>query len=292
VAKVSVSFKIRCRRAPKMDGMRVGIGLPAAVPDADMTRIGDWAEAAERAGFESAGVIDRLIYDNLDPLTALAAAASRTERILLTTTILCVNWRANPALLAKQLSSVVRLSGGRLVTGMGMGGWPDDYEASGVSQAGKGARFDEALATMARAWEATGARPTILLGGTGPRSFARAATEISDGWVSPLFGLDVLRDGTAAVREAWAEAGREGRPRVMTGRYFSLGEDADANADEYIRHYYGDAYFEPARADTLTTAEQVRAELRRLTQAGCDDVLLFPCSGGLEQVSLLAEAVR
>jgi alkanesulfonate monooxygenase SsuD/methylene tetrahydromethanopterin reductase-like flavin-dependent oxidoreductase (luciferase family) len=272
--------------------MRVGIGLPAAVPEADMTRIGDWAAEAERAGFESAGVIDRLIYDNLDPLTALAAAASRTERILLTTTILCVNWRANPVLLAKQLASVVRLSGGRLVSGMGMGGWPGDYEASGVSPAGKGARFDDSLAAMAGAWEDTGNGPTILLGGTGPRSYARAATAISDGWVSPLFGLDVLRDGAAAVGRAWAEAGREGRPRVMTGRYFSLGRDADANADEYIRHYYGDDYFEPARADTLTTPERIRAELGRLAEAGCDDLLLFPCSGDLEQVSLLAGAVR
>ena len=49
-----------------MHRMRVGIGLPAAVPEADMAMIGDWAAAAEDAGFASVGVIDRLIYDNLD----------------------------------------------------------------------------------------------------------------------------------------------------------------------------------------------------------------------------------
>lgn len=48
--------------------MRTGIGLPAAVPDTDMSEIGDWAAEAERAGFASVGVIDRLVYDNLDPL--------------------------------------------------------------------------------------------------------------------------------------------------------------------------------------------------------------------------------
>jgi alkanesulfonate monooxygenase SsuD/methylene tetrahydromethanopterin reductase-like flavin-dependent oxidoreductase (luciferase family) len=272
--------------------MRIGIGLPAAVPEADMTGLGDWAAEAERAGFQSVGVIDRLIYDNLDPLTALAAAAARTERVQLATSILCVCWRANPVLLAKQLSSVDRLSDGRLVAGMGMGGWPADYEASGVPLAGKAALFDASLAAMERTWEAAGDRPTVLLGGTAKKSYARATTEISDGWVSPLFGLDVLRDGAAAVGEVWTEAGREGRPRIMTGRYFSLGDRADANADAYIRHYYGDDYFDPARADTLTTPEQVRAELRRLSQAGCDDLLLFPCSGDLEQVALLADALE
>jgi hypothetical protein len=61
-----------------MSGMNVGIGLPAAVPKTDMTLLGRWAEEAERGGFESVGVIDRLVYDNLDPLTALAVAAALT----------------------------------------------------------------------------------------------------------------------------------------------------------------------------------------------------------------------
>lgn len=47
--------------------MRIGIGLPAAVRDIDMTLIGRWAAEAEGAVFESVGVIDRLVYDNLDP---------------------------------------------------------------------------------------------------------------------------------------------------------------------------------------------------------------------------------
>ena len=78
----------------------------------------------------------------------------------------------------------------------------------------------------------------------------------------------------------------------MTGRYFRLGEDADADADDYIRHYYGDDYFVAARADTLTTTERLGAELAALQTAGATDVLLYPASGGLEQVGLLAEALR
>jgi alkanesulfonate monooxygenase SsuD/methylene tetrahydromethanopterin reductase-like flavin-dependent oxidoreductase (luciferase family) len=272
--------------------MRVGIGLPAAVPDTDMTSIGRWAAEAERAGFESVGVIDRLIYDNLDPLTALAAAAACTSRVELMSTVVNVCWRNNAVLLAKQLSSVVRLSGGRLTAGLGMGGWPADYEASGVPLKGRGALFEASLSTMQRTWQATGARPRIVLGGTVPASFARAATDMSDGWVAPLFGLELLRDGAAAVGRAWAQAEREARPRIMTGRYFSLGPAAQEVADEYLHHYYGPDFFDAARADTLTSAEQIHAELRRLSEAGCTDVLLFPCSGDLEQVSLLARALH
>jgi alkanesulfonate monooxygenase SsuD/methylene tetrahydromethanopterin reductase-like flavin-dependent oxidoreductase (luciferase family) len=124
-----------------------------------------------------------------------------------------------------------------------------------------------------------------------PAAFRRAATH-GQGWVAPLFGLSVLRQGTAAVHAAWAEAGRPGRPRIATGRYFSLGDDADSVADEYIRHYYGEEYFAPARADTLTTTEHLRVELGALQAAGTTDVVLYPASGGLEQVALLAEALQ
>jgi alkanesulfonate monooxygenase SsuD/methylene tetrahydromethanopterin reductase-like flavin-dependent oxidoreductase (luciferase family) len=274
-----------------MRPMRIGIGLPAAVPDTDMTQIGRWAAEAEEAGFASVGVIDRLIYDNLDPLTALSAAAACTSRVELISTVVNVNWRNNAVLLAKQLSSVARLSGGRLVAGLGMGGWPADYEAGGVPLAGRGAAFEAALAAMERAWRATGDRPRIVLAGTVPAAFARAALETSEGWVAPLFGLELLRKGEAAVARAWAEAGRAGRPRIVTGRYFSLGAEAEPIADEYIEHYYGREALGVARADTLTSAARIHAELRRLSEAGCDDVLLFPCSGELEQVSLLAEAL-
>src|SRR4030081_3301714 len=70
--------------------MRIGIGLPAAIPGAAGTAIAEWAAAAERHGFASASVIDRLVYDNVEPLVALAAGAACTERIELLTTLLNV----------------------------------------------------------------------------------------------------------------------------------------------------------------------------------------------------------
>jgi alkanesulfonate monooxygenase SsuD/methylene tetrahydromethanopterin reductase-like flavin-dependent oxidoreductase (luciferase family) len=283
--------------------VRIGIGLPAAVPGADMTKLGQWAADSEHAGFDAVGVIDRLVYDNLDPLVALAVAAARTERVELLTTVLNLGWRKNPVLLAKQLASVEQVSGGRLTAGLGLGGWPEDYLTSKAPQTGMGALWESYLATMRAAWagKISGqggpmtrlpeGRPALLLGGLVPPAHKRAAAH-GQGWVSPLFGLSMLKEGAASVRAAWREAGRSGRPRIMTGRYFSLGDDADAIAEEYLRHYYGDEVLPIARPDTLTTPERLGAELEALQAAGATDVVLYPASAGLEQIDLLAEAVR
>ncbi len=90
---------------------------------------------------------------------------------------------------------------------------------------------------MAARWESAGTKPRILIGGTVQASFTRAGRAVTEGWVSPLFDLAVLRDGAEAIRPMWGEAGREGRPRIMTGRYFRLGADAYQRAGEYIHHY-------------------------------------------------------
>jgi alkanesulfonate monooxygenase SsuD/methylene tetrahydromethanopterin reductase-like flavin-dependent oxidoreductase (luciferase family) len=264
--------------------------------------VGEWAAQSDRLGFRSVGVLDRLVYDNLDPLIALAAAAERTELIELLTTVLTVPYRQNAVVLAKQLASVDELSGGRLTAGLALGGWPEDFVASELPLSGRGKTFEAMLATMRRVWagEVEGAagpmpalptgRPGMLLGGLVAASFARVA-RLAEGWVAPFFGIEMLREGITGVRRAWKEAERPGRPRIVAARYFCLGADAAVTADEYLLHYYGREYFAAARADTPTTGEEVEAELSRLSDAGCDDVVLFPCSGDLRQVDLLAEAV-
>jgi alkanesulfonate monooxygenase SsuD/methylene tetrahydromethanopterin reductase-like flavin-dependent oxidoreductase (luciferase family) len=205
-------------------------------------------------------------------------------------------------MLAKQLWSLERISGGRLIAGLALGGWPEDYWESGIDLAGRGAVFDEMLEVMLRAWkgDVSGAggplpalppdRPRLLFGGFSPRSYGRMA-RLGSGWVAPLYGFDVLLGGVASARAAWSAEGRPGRPRIVVGRYYCLGRDADATADEYIHHYYGDQFFAAARADVLTTQANLQRELERLRDEGCDDVLLFPCSADLDQPRRLAAAL-
>jgi alkanesulfonate monooxygenase SsuD/methylene tetrahydromethanopterin reductase-like flavin-dependent oxidoreductase (luciferase family) len=279
--------------------MKIGMGLPAAVPEADVTVLGEWAATAEQLGFSSLGVIDRLVYDNLDPLVALAAAAARTERVELLTTVLNVPYRQNAVVLAKQLASIDRLSGGRLTAGLALGGWPEDYEASELPRRGLGAAMDAMVATMQAAWDgklagASGPmpalppdRPGLLFGGLVPAAFARAAA-VGQGWIAPSFGIEQLTAGVDSIRNAWDRIGRAGRPRVVTVRYFCFGPRADEHAEHYLRHYYLD-YVDLVKADTPTTPEHLDAELRRLRDAGADDVVLMPCTDDITQVGLLAE---
>src|SRR5262249_37696099 len=235
-------------------GPRIGLGLPAAIPDVPGRAVGAWASLGEELGFASLAVIDRLVYDNVDPLVALSAAAAVTEHADLFTTVLNVPWRQSALMLSKQLWSLERISGGRLIAGLARGGWPEDYRESGIGLAGRGDVFDDMLEVMLRAWkgEVSGAggplpalppdRPRLLFGGFAPRSYERMA-RLGIGWVAPLFGFDTLLAGIASAQTAWSDAKRPGQPQIVAARYFSLGPDADATADEYIHHYYSDEFF-------------------------------------------------
>jgi alkanesulfonate monooxygenase SsuD/methylene tetrahydromethanopterin reductase-like flavin-dependent oxidoreductase (luciferase family) len=282
--------------------MRIGLGLPAAIPGVPGRAVGDWAAAAEEHGFSSVGVIDRLVYDNLDPLVALAVAAARTRHVELLTTVLNVPWRRNAIVLAKQLASLDDVSEGRLAAGLALGGWPEDHEVVGASHGGMGALMDEMLATMRRVWggELNGAsgpmsatpagRPRLLFGGMAPASFARAS-RLGLGWVAPSFGYDTLVNGIDAMRAAWEAAQRPGAPRIVAERYFCFGTDGDDTADHYLLHYYGPEYLAAVRADSPTSVDHLDRELRRLVAAGVDDVVLLPCDGELRQVDLLTDAL-
>src|SRR5215211_5487456 len=128
--------------------MKVAIGLPNAVPGASGEQLTEWARRAEARGFSSLGTIDRIAYENYEPLVALAATAAVTERIGLATTVLLGPLRRNPVALAKQAASIHRLSGGRMTLGIGLGGREDDYEIAEVSMKTRGRDLDDMLARM------------------------------------------------------------------------------------------------------------------------------------------------
>lgn len=285
--------------------MDIGIGLPSTVPGVDGESLLDWARRADQRGFSTLGTIDRIVYPNYEPLIALAAAAAVTEGIRLTTAILIGPLRQNAVLLAKQLATVHHLSGGRLVVGAAPGGRQDDYEVSGIEMSTRGRAFDRQLEEMKRVWagEEKGFAgpvgpnldepPQLLMGGSVDASFRRAA-EYGDGWI--MGGGDPAGFTEAAQRleDAWNAAGRQDRPRKAALTYFSLGPDADKNAAWYLGDYYGwlgedvtSGMAEHAARDEETVAQRVAM----FEEAGCDELILFPCSSDPEQVDLLADAV-
>ena len=278
--------------------MDVAIGLPNAIPGTTGRQITDWARRAEERGFSSLGTIDRIVYDNYEPLTALAAAAAVTERIGLCTSVLLGPLRTNATELAKQSLTVNALSGGRFLLGIGIGGREDDYRASGLEMKGRGARLDAALERIQEVWAGSeigphaGGSPRLIVGGGVEASFARAA-RFGEGWIAGGSGPEVFAESAQKVKEQWRQAGRDGEPRLLGLAYYSLGEDAEADADRNLKHYYawlGEEVSGMIAGAAAKDADTIRQHLAAYESAGCDELIFFPASADTAQVDLLAEA--
>jgi alkanesulfonate monooxygenase SsuD/methylene tetrahydromethanopterin reductase-like flavin-dependent oxidoreductase (luciferase family) len=280
--------------------MKIGIGLPAGIPGVETVNLVGWARRAETRGFDALGVIDRVVYDNHEPLIALAAAAAVTERIELVTDVLIAPIRAT-ALLAKQAATLDRLCGGRLTLGLGLGGRAEDFTAVGMLTDGRGQRLDKQLCTLRELWsgDRIGPRPDrpggppLLVAGYVPRAIERAA-RLADGWAAGVGTIEQFREGLALLRGAWADNRRSGRPRALAMTYFALGSSGRATAEHDLNHYYG--WLGPntaaeIAASALTDPTAVVDRLNAFAEAGAQEVLLMPCSSELGQVDLLAEAV-
>lgn len=287
--------------------MDIGIGLPSTIPDVDGRTVIEWARESERHGFSALATIDRLVYPNYEPLVTLAAAAAVTERIRLTTAILLAPLRGGAAVLAKQAASIDTLSRGRLVLGLAVGARPDDYEAAGIDFTRRGRLFDAQLGELRRIWAGTAAGPAgavgprpvraggpeLLIGGRA-KAAIRRTVEHGSGWISGGGGVEAFKPTADRVRAAWSAAGRPGAPRLAALTYFALGPDARRHAAAYLGAYYGFGEVGAERLARLATvdADAVRATVAAYAEAGCDELLLFPCAPTLDQVGLLAAAVR
>jgi alkanesulfonate monooxygenase SsuD/methylene tetrahydromethanopterin reductase-like flavin-dependent oxidoreductase (luciferase family) len=300
--------------------MDVSIGLPG-LPDLDRPeQFWEWARAAERRGFASLAVIDRIVFDNYDPLIALAGVAAVTSRIRLMTAILISPFRTNTALLAKELATIDRLSAGRLTVGIGIGARDDDYTASGLAPRGRAHRLEQQIAELRRVWrgEVCGYAgrigpppvaahgPPLMIAGHVPAALRRAA-RLGDGWIMGGGSPDEFRAMAAEVDAEWIARQREGRPRKAALAYFALGEHAAQAARAFTDRYYdfppdpGDQLLidaagvgtlaEAIALGTPTTPDAVRSLVDAWSEAGCDELVLLPCAADADQVDLLADAI-
>jgi probable F420-dependent oxidoreductase len=163
-----------------------------------------------------------------DPLVWLAFAAAATTRVRLGTCILIVPQR-NPLVLAKELATLDRLSGGRVELGLGVGWLREEFEALGVPWERRGARNDEYVAAMRALWRGPHAefhgefvdfgpvtcspRPAqasipVLVGGDTDAAIERAA-RLADGYFPGATDPERLRALLTRLRVAAERAGRD-----------------------------------------------------------------------------------
>jgi probable F420-dependent oxidoreductase len=141
--------------------MRLGIHLPQIGRKAGPGGIKEAAVQAEELGFADVWTSEHIIVpagamyppspNFYDPVLTLTWAAAYTSRVGLGTSVLVLPMR-HPLPLAKELSTLQNLSGGRLILGVGVGWMEAEFAALGVPFNERGRRTDEGIAMMRAVW--------------------------------------------------------------------------------------------------------------------------------------------
>ena len=308
--------------------MRIGLALPHydySIPGVSPIRFEALAQVAvraERLGFDSVWVSDHLFaslrrygggderYGSLEPLSTLAALAPLTERVRLGTLVLSAGFR-HPAMVAKTVTAIDRLSDGRVEVGIGAGWFADEYKAFGYGFGSVGDRFavleetmgylvalfgDEPASFEGKRFALREAynhprpvqepRPPLLVGGKGGPRLLRLAARFADGWNTVWrWTPDAYAKRVAAAREACEREDRDPATlRLSLGLFAVVGED---EAD-LVRRYelmrerlpagvVDAAPLEELRRDGLVgTPADVLERLERFAALGVSELVVGP----------------
>ena len=225
--------------------MLLGFALPVSgswATPANCLRI---ATRAEELGYASLWTFQRLLSpltgDDLpalepqyrsvhDPLAVLAYVAGNTTTARLGAAVVNMPYYA-PIVLAKVLTTLDHLSGGRLDAGLGIGWLEPELEAVGMTTARRGGRAEDYLRCLRAIWSddvvdyhgefyrvprcrvdpkpVQRPNPPLLLGG-GADAALRRAGRMADGWISgSRADLATIETSIATVRRGAADAGRD-----------------------------------------------------------------------------------
>jgi probable F420-dependent oxidoreductase len=203
---------------------------------ADSLWVGDRLLAAVNptVGYGGKDTIPEQFRANLDPFIALTVAATATTTARLGSSVFVAPWYP-PAQLARQLTSIDVISGGRLLPGFGIGWSPEEYRAAGAPFQRRGAQLDEILDALDALWIANPARhdgerwtvgeswvdlkpvqrprPPVYLGAFTAPGLKRVG-ERADGWmagvsVPDVVSLEMLNWQRQTIDDAARAAGRD-----------------------------------------------------------------------------------
>lgn len=289
---------------------------PEGMPEPDT--FGDLARRVEAAGYDSIWAGDHLSTHNalLDGVVAMTWFAARTSTIQIGAGVLLIAVR-HPGVVAKQLSSLDWLSGGRVVLGVGVGGEDEkDFEVAGVPLRERGRRTDDAIRAIRTLWSSRPAShdgafyrfsevniepgparaggPPVWVGGRSEAALRRAGV-LGDGWLSYMASPRRFAEGIERVRAHAEVAGRD--PGAIVGALMiptHLSEDRE-EARRRVQHHLSIRYARPYDLHVVDSyclagpAEQMRDRLSQYATAGVQHFVLMPAGPSASVVEAVEE---
>jgi probable F420-dependent oxidoreductase len=266
-------------------------------------------------GCHSMWTIDRIAYDNLEPLTVLAAAAGATQRIRLGTSVLLGNLR-HPSHLAKIVATLDFISNGRVTLGLGFGSRESDYKAVEIPYEHRGSRAVEQVQLMKRLWTeenvthkgkffnvenlTIGPRPVqrphppIWTGGSAESALKRAGTW-ADGFICGSSAIPDFPTTWAKVSGYAKAAGRDPEKITKAGLTFMAINDDQAKSvktvEDYVVRYYGRLRADVANTSLVGSPAAVAERIEAFLARGLDTLIVGLADPDPKQLDLFGEKV-
>lgn len=301
--------------------MELGVHLPLIAFDGQapsLRALRRYTAAARDLGFTYLAVSDHLVFSRpwLDAPTALGAVLDQTGTMRIATTVALPVVRG-PASAAKWFAAVDRLSGGRLVAGVGPGSSPRDYALAGVPWDERWSRLDDAVALMRALWrgETYGGShyrtdgsdfvatariggPPVWIGSWGSAAGLRRVARIADGWIASAYHTTPARFAAdwAALGDRLDALGRDGeRFRNALATTWTYITDDELEAERVLRCVLAPALGRSAdelrERVLIGPAEMCAERLGAFARAGVQRALLWPVADPIEQLALIRDRV-
>jgi len=288
----------------------------------DAAALIDYGVRMEALGYESLWVWDHILlgveppFPIIEALSLLTAVAARTTTIKLGTGILVLPLR-NPVVLAKQISSIDQISGGRLILGMASGWYKREFDAVGIDFSKRGDIMDLNLEILSRLWQedmvtaeypphnlrqsvmypkpVQRPRPPLLIGGYVDRVLKRAAIG-GDGWLTYFYKPDSFAKSWAKVRGFAADAGKDPDTLISCNQLpIVVGDRADVEApmNAWLEAEWDFASWSDSTAESaiMGTVDECVEQLQAHIDAGVHQIIFVPYKYQDEQTEIIAKEI-
>jgi len=293
----------------------IGLAWVNPAPLTKPENVVNFAKKCEAMGCHSMWTIDRIAYDNLEPLTVLAAAAGATQKIRLGTSVLLGNLR-HASHAAKIVSTLDFISNGRVTLGLGFGSRENDYRAVEIPFEHRGSRAVEQVQLMKRLWTEDNVtfkgkfynvenlsvgpkpiqkpHPPIWTGGSAEVALKRAGSW-ADGFICGSSAIPEFPSTWEKIASYAKAAGRDPNKITKAGLTFmAIDEDqskAVKTVEDYVMRYYGRLRADVANTSLVGAPAAIAERIGAFLSRGLDTLIIGVADPDPRQLDLFGENV-